>query len=1028
MPLCKRLALQGLLSPVPVISNRIQYVQHQIVDTPTPPHPEFVPPDMASGVNHRFKDDADHVHGVHGETSAEQEVRRKLHLIYGVCGIGVAVFGVILFVVGFAVYRHVTYVDPVKPNYAVLDPESDTYWTARTRIDITTAKKSQGTDQVRQQRLRNFVYQTVTEAMNIPTPYARAQAVTSIAGVLAQNDIDLVLDNPLRRLGDTPLIVSLRARVLISQALMYIRQGRNAAAGLIVQQYNKLVTDADLKLNSPINEESFFGIVTVLQCLNDEEGLTELFEYQKVSTTTLGIDQRMKAYRMIAGEQVRIGRVTEAWETTKKINSPVELARAWTLLLQYSARPPEIRPVEPIMLDLLDDPQAKPAAFLTHAKQVALDIFQYIAENKDINTQTSLLQRIAGSRLMCDAELYKLFRDCLAESEVIHDRIKQQILNLLDNPESPTIRAALNMPARTEPSSRQTDSAKDDWTTSNETSNEVILMEVTDIDPTPLRTRTDQQWVQALLAVAQGYHSIKRFQDADRILKQAFVAAQRFVDVNARISLLMRIGEQQIAAGSLDDARKTFAAVAPPLDQNQKGELARLQILGRLFDDAFQTIASIESPMNREYACSFLLQEQIRINRLDDAEKTWALMPQGRAAAECRNRLNIAQGKATQDDFNTLGLVVSGRDDQDRERYCTGLIQQGFLFLADQSADKISNEQKRREVLTRIAREYLSLYQAFNDTNDPNRTVRQQLQQTIVSAANRTGQPVTQTTILTELLMYYTGQLRTKDNQAEGKQLWTQTMDACRNIAKPDDQTVLFAQLIIVKNLLENPNPLKRTVPLFTSDTNPQAFEETNALIKECLERVNVQDNGEQRWSTCTYLARALVQMGRTSAAQGLLDNVLDIATHASNRKTSIPLFLSMIPVLSAMNAADAIPHIYRLAINDVDHEFAGRDSKVDVYEWRMRDSEIEQIIRSQLENGFVDDAVESARRLNEPMLRDRLLRTAAYIYLDHGNAERAEWEARRMTVKEIQENVMQNIQSIKRRAEIRPQQVESTL
>jgi len=973
------------------------------VDTPTPP----------------LKNDP--VHSTYAETFTEQKVRQELHWIYSVRGCGVVVCGAILLAAGFAIYRHVTYIDPVKPDYAMLDPDSDTYWKARTRIDIATAKESKGTDDVRQQRLRNFVNQTVTEAMNIPIPYARAQAVTGIAGVLAQNDIDLGLDNQLRRLGDTPLIVSMRARVLISQALMHIRQGRNSAAGLILQQYNKLVADADIKLNSPINEESFFGAVTVLRCLNDEEGLTELFENQKVSTTTLGIDQRMRAYRMIAGEQVRIGRITEAWETAKKINSPIELARAWALILQNSARPPEIRPVEPVMLDLLDAPQTEPAAFPAQAKQVAHEIFQYIAEHKDMNTQAFLLQRIAGSRLMCDAELHKLFRDCLAESEVIHDRIKQQVLKLLDDPESPTIRAALNMPARSEPSPQQTDSAKDDWTTPDE----IIPMTVTDIDPTPLRTRTDQQWVQALLAVAQSYHSIKRFQDADRILKQAFATAQRFVDSNVRISLLMRIGEQQVAAGSLDDARKTFATVAPALNQNQKGELARIQILGRLFDDAFQTISSIESPMNREYACSFLLQEQIRINRLDDAEKTWALMPQGRAATGCRSRLNIAQGKATRDDFDTLRLVVPEKNDQDWERYCTGLIQQGLLSLADQSANEMSNVQKRRDILTRIARAYLSLYHAFNDTNDPSRTVRQEIQQAIVSIAHRTGQPVTQTTILTELLMYYTGQLRTENDQANGKQLWSQAMSACRNIAKPDDQTVLFAQLILVKNLLENPNPLKRTMPLFTSKTNPQAFEETNTLIKECLEQVNLQDNEEQRGSTCSHLAKALVQMGRTSAAQGLLDNVLDIATRSSNRKTSIPLFLSMIPALKAMNAADAIPQIYRLAINDVDREFSGMDSRIDVYEWRMRDSEIEQIIRSQLENGFVDDAVESASRLNEPMLRDRLRRTAAYIYLDHGNADRAEWEARRMTVKEIQDNVMQNIQIIKRRTEIRPKQVE---
>ena len=118
------------------------------------------------------------------------------------------------------------------------------------------------------------------------------------------------------------------------------------------------------------------------------------------------------------------------------------------------------------------------------------------------------------------------------------------------------------------------------------------------------------------------------------------------------------------------------------------------------------------------------------------------------------------------------------------------------------------------------------------------------------------------------------------------------------------------------------------------------------------------------------------------------------------------------------MNSADTIPVIYQMAINIIAHEFTGRTSNVGIYEWRTRDSEIEQIVRSQLENGFVDDAVESTNRLNEPVLRDRLLRTAAYIYLDQGDIDRAELAARRMTVKEFQDGTMQNIQTIKRRSE----------
>ena len=981
---------------------------------------------LLSGAGKRFSDDSDSVCSTetwtavaHSETSVERSVRQTLYRLYFVGGVFTVACVFVLFAVGFFTYREVTYADPVNPDYSLLDADSETYWTDRIQIDIETARQSSGTDELRLHRLRSFSYRTVGEAMNISSSYTRAQAVTSIAMVLAQHDINIILDDQLRRLGNTNLVVSMRARTLISQALMYIRLGKSSAAQVNLQQYNKLVIDADLKLNSPLNEESFFGAVTILQCLslNDRGELNELFNRQITSTTVIGLDQRMRAYRLIVGEQIRVGMITEALETAKHISNPIELARAWALVLQYSARPPKNPPVEPTMLDLLDNPLAEPLMYPSSAERVANEIFLYLADNKDINFQTSILQRIAGSRLMCDTELYKIFRHCLLESQVLDDLVKQQVLKLLDDPESPTIRAALQMPPRAHQAANRTDSAVDDWSTSNE----IVHVEMVNIDPAPLRTRTDQQWIQALLAVAQSYQSVRRFQDADRVLKQTFVSAQKFDDPNIRIPLLMRIGELQIAIGSIAEAQKNFASIAPELNQNQKQELARLQIIGRFFDDAFNTISSIQSPEVREYVCSFLLQEQIRIQHIKDAEKTLTLMPPGKGMTECRSRLNIAKEEASSEDFNILGLIFPEGNNQNWEQYCIGLIQQGFLHLADQTADNISDMQKRTDIRTRIAQEYLLLYQAFNDANDPNRTIRQEIQQAILSTTNRTGQPIIQTIILTELLVHLAGQLQTEEDRTDEKRLWLQAINSCRKIIKPDDKATLFAKLIVVKNILENPNLLKKTIPLFTRETNASAFEETSGLIEECLTLVNLMENEEQQGNACASLAKALAQVGRTRSAQTLHDRVLEIAASITNPRESISMLLSMIPTLKAMDSANAIPMVYRLAIDAVAHEFTGRTSNIDVYDWRIRDSEIEQIVRSQMESGFVDDAVESTNRLNEPVLRDRLLRTAAYIYLDHGDIDRAELEVRRLIVKEIQNSAIQNIQAIKRRSEIRP-------
>ena len=993
------------------------------MDNRVPLKPETDSLGTVPAVAKRFQDATHPIHDgemriadTHAETSTEKSVRQTLRRLHFIVGITVVICALVLYLLGYGLYRRATYVDPVHPDYAALDTESATYWTNRILIDIETAQNSEGTEEQRIKRLRTFTNRTANDAMEIVSAHARAQAVADIAMTLAQRDVNIALEGQLRRLGDTPLIASMRARTLISQALMHLRQKRAPAAFVAMQQYFQIVAESDLKLNSPINEESFFGAVTVLWLLGDSNVLREFFISQSASVAVIGPDQKMRAYRLIAGEQVRVGMTAEALETAERISNQVELTRAWILILQYTARPQLISPVEPTVLDLLDNPQDGAGMFPVLAERATEEIFRYLAENKDVNTQVSLLQRIAGSRLMFDAELHKTFRQCLVASEVLVDGVKQPVLRLLDDPESPAIRAALNMPPRATPVGRQ-DSAIDDWTATSET----VRVEIVDIDPTPLRARTDQQWIQALLAIAQGYQSIRRFGDADRILKQAFVAAQRFENSNIRTQLLLRIGEQQVAIGSIADVQKTLVAATPGLQQDRMGELARLQILARFFDGTLETITSIESPVNREYACAFLLQELIRLGHLDDAERTLSLMPPGGAATEARSRMNIARGRASREDFNALGLPFPEGNNLNWERYCAALIQQGFVRLADQAADRISDAQKRADVRNKIAQEYQLLYQVFNDVNDPNRLIRQEILQAIISLASRTGHPAVQTAILTELLAYLTGTLQTEEDRAEGKRFLQLAMDSCRQITEPSERATLFARLIGIKNMLDNPNLAKRTLPLFTKETHLSIFEENNRLIEECLKLVNSLEQPGQQVNACVHLARALAQIGRKSSVQVVLDHALNIATDTSDREESVSMLLSLVPVLQAMNSADVIPLVYRLAIDKIAHEFTIRASRFSEFEWRMRDSDIERIIRSQMEHGFIIDAVESTNRLHEPLLRDRLLRAAVYVYLDNGDIDRAELAARRMTVREVQNGVMQNLQTIKRRSENRP-------
>ena len=923
---------------------------------------------------------------------------RRIHCRADIIGgIFVVACAVALFVAGLTVYRQTTDIDPVHPDYSELDENSATYWTDRIQIDIATAQQSADSEDLRHRRLRTFANQTVTDALTISSPYFRAQAVTGIAIVLAQHDINITFNSHLQRLGSTSLVASMRARAMISQVLMHLRLGNVSAAQSTMQQYSQLAIETDLKLNSPLNEESFFGAVTALHLLNDQDGLYELFNRHLTSSAVVGFDQQMRAYRLIVGEQIRVGMASEALETAQRIRNHVELARALALFLQYSARPPTIISAEPSMLELLEYPLAEPPLIPEAADQAANAIFHYLAENQEINAQAALLQRIVSSRLALDTPLLEIFRQSLLDSAVLDEMVKQRLLRYLDVSES---------------SVHQSAPTADDWTMAGE----IIHVEIMNIDPTPLRTRSDQRWIQVLLAIAQGHQSIRRFHDADRVLQQAFIAAQRFVEPNIRFQLLQRIGEQQITIGSIADAKETFAVIAAGADQQQKRELARLQIIARLFDDALATLSSIELPEDRESACSFLLREQIRLNDIQGAERTFSLMPQGDAKTEAHSRLNIAREQASREDFNAFRISVPEGESQDWERYCIGLIQQGVLRLADQSARYINDVQKRTDIQTRVAREYLSLYQTFNDANDPSRLIRQGLLQSFVLLAERMEQPVVQAAILTELLMYLAEQLQTEEDRATAKRLWSLAMTACREIAESGKKATLFARLIVVKNMLDNPNLAKKTLPLFTRATEPSLYEENNRLIEECLDLINLLGSEEEQVYACVYLARALTQIDRIQSAQALLDHALGIAINVSNQEETVSMLLSLVPVLRDLNSADEITNIYRLAIDKVIFEFTNRISNVDEFEWRKRDSDIERIVRSQMENGFLDDAVESANRLNEPMLRDRLLRSAVYFYLDFENIERAELVAQRMAAREIKNNVLQNIQTFKRR------------
>ncbi len=188
----------------------------------------------------------------------------------------------------------------------------------------------------------------------------------------------------------------------------------------------------------------------------------------------------------------------------------------------------------------------------------------------------------------------------------------------------------------------------------------------------------------------------------------------------------------------------------------------------------------------------------------------------------------------------------------------------------------------------------------------------------------------------------------------------------------------------------------------------------------------------ERRGAALSRLAHALARMERSQTSREMIEKAREAigSISRSRPRESVSVLLTLIPTLKILGDADSARAVYDDASAVISGAFSdvSIDGYIDVsitasitsemaYRWRLRDSELDRLVRSQLEHGHLDLALEYASRIWENLLRERLLRTAAYIYLDEGNVDLAESAIRRARLPDITTNSLRDILFIKRRA-----------
>jgi hypothetical protein len=961
-------------------------------------------------------------------TRTERKIQRILFFRRTAIGLGVIVFFLLL-AFGCGIMWQYFYEPPfVPPSYEKLDPESPDYWVDRIMIDVNSVRSKATELKKSDTKLYFSVMGTLNAARKCSSQYERLKAVSDIALTLAKNDIDINVDNIVLELGDSPPASAIRARILISQGLMYLRLSKRSAAKVALLTYDRLVIDADLKLNSTSNEYALLGAVTILAYLKDLGKLNEILNRQCEFALRMTTEQRMRTYRIIAGEQARAGMTADALNSAQKIQDTVERVRAYQMILFYTARAREIKPEEPAFVLPPTEGPWKPLTAPAVARQTVADILKQILACPSLEEQIDLLTMLSGSRLMCDAEIHRLLRESVAGQPNINESVKQLVLQHLDNPRSELIRASLKLPPLPKTPRHRIDTAAEDWNSPVKMPN----IENSELNPNLTNELADQQMIWHWLMTAQCYQMVERYSDSTRSLRQAAAVAKKQRPAE-QFQNLLKIGERLLSAGSISEAGDIFRNIKMPAGQTvdsvpenqyQLSDLARLQMVGRFFDDALKTINRIEPATARDNDLTFLVTEQIRISRFEEAADTALLLTDTSQKERLQHLLAIAKG-AGKEHYNALKIPFPDDSHNDTELIRCGefLTANNLLGIAVQTAQKIGHSEQKSKLLARIVREYVLLLRAYEDDSQWQRSVRDALLNNACSAAEKITD-LSLRAYAQEAMIDAALPLAAKEKRTVFLlRLFDETWTACRQISIPANKAELMGRLILAKIMLEaDGQTVPNRFPLLNPAAKSTAVNHIVTLIAEAVEAVNETDGVPQRGYALSNLAKAMGQIGRAQGAQKLLENAEETAKMLNDKHETISIMLSLIPTFQALNDIEGTQKIYRQTFTIVANSFIEMPNTTEAtLEWRQRDSELDRIIRSLLEQNFIAEGITFANRVNDPLLRDRLLRVAVYIYMDEGDIGLAESTVRKIELPAVLDGALRDVQFMKRRLTNKP-------
>ncbi|MDR1290296.1 MAG: hypothetical protein LBK06_03755 [Planctomycetaceae bacterium] len=965
----------------------------------------------------------------------------------------VLLFLVVFLFIGVFSYKFWNAVRPdnfVKPNYTDLDPLSEMYWSDRMERDIVYINKMNVSAIRKSSRLRTLVSRQIGVATELESHYERNHAILSIAKILTKYDLDVNIDKTLRTMDETYETYSIRARIYISIALMQVRQKNFVGAMSAYAEYKRLVNHADLKLDTPENEESFIGAVTVLLVAQNIDELSDLFRVQTEFTRRISSNQRMRAYRLIAVEQARSGSFLQnSLNTLRMIRDTVEMSRAIQLVLTYVARPPHIEPVEPFYpVPPSDGPWEHVRSTLVVRNTIDNILRIIVNELPEYDLQRNVLLRISGSILMCDPDVYNVFKSAVKEMKDLDEVVKIPVIKLLDNPVSDKIRTELKMPPRPKRRGNRNinegtfaiDPAVHDWVDENES----LDMMITTIDADMLESIDVRQYTRILSISANSFLQFNRRNESKTTLEDAYQVAFRQTSPAEQLREFVNIAELQFDSGAIGGAMISLQTLTKRLTSRTKVDdadydeatpvlrneitdeqilnIVNLQILAHLFQDAAVTAGLIQSIELRDSGLVLITRELLRTNQLDNVEKIIAQISDTTTQNEYKHRLIIANAEAKAPIQSTISITLPPEsvkalginnpaatpndNDEKIARNVSQLIRFGFLESALITAKHISDANLRSKLLAQIGREYILIFTAYSNRQNADQTVADKAFNNAIIIAEII--PDTNQRVL--FILSIIDAVSANKNYAKDSEILNQFFDLISADIENIDSNNKNSNVEIQnsKGEIQSMFLLSRVKfeMLRAGDKSGESVEVKNELDMNFANKIL---NELQTEEPTISKARGLLNISTAFLLAGKLNETTESAklteTTAESlldRSEMIEVLVDLLPIYHSLKDTTSFARVTNRAI-DLAISFipAGIDLRRVNIAWRTRDIELDRIARKLAELDLIDDAMTTIANVHEPIISDRVIRAIIYIHLTQTNFPAAESATKKLRLPE---------------------------